>query len=116
MPTKPRENDDHMRQCAIWTARMLLAGVEKRGAGPRLADMDPDTRRLLGLRGRESDAAKVLTQVKQRLEALEPDKPARNGPLFINVNLLGDALGLSPVERDLLALAVMMASIDGVKE
>jgi SpoVK/Ycf46/Vps4 family AAA+-type ATPase len=116
MPTKPRQNDDHMRQCAIWTARMLLAGVEQRGSVTRLADMDPDTRRLLGLRGREGDAAKVLTQVKLRLEALEPDKPARNGALFLNVNLLGDALGLSPVERDLLALAVMMASIDGVKE
>ena len=116
MPTKPRDSDDHMRQCAIWTARMLLAGMEQRGPGSRLTDMDPDTRRILGLRGRETESTKVLTLVKQRLEALEPDKPARNGPLFVNVNLLGDALGLSPVERDLLALAVMMASIDGVKE
>ena len=108
--------NDHMRQCAIWTTRLVLAGVAHTARGQAaLEDIDPDTRRLVGFPLKAKTPVTVAA-LNTRLAALRPDKPARGGPLFQNVTLLGDALGLSTLERDLLALAVMMATTEGVNE
>ncbi len=109
--------NDHMRQCVIWTTRLVLAGVAHTARGAAvLEDIDPDTRRLVGFSTRAKSSALTVTALKTRLAALQPDKPARSGPLFQNVTMLGDALALSVVERDILALAVMMATTEGVNE
>ncbi len=108
---------DHSRQCAIWTTRLVLAAARHtRRSAELFADLDRDTRRLIGLPTKRGEAKPTLTLLTSKLAELEAEGPARHGPLFANVDRVGDALALSPVERDLLALAVMMATCEGVTE
>ncbi len=109
--------DSHTRQCAIWTTRLVLAGLAHHPRGPDALDtLDTETRRLVGLQHTPEHSPLTVAALQDRLAALEPDKSARGGALFANVTMLGDSLGLSKLERDLLALAVMMNTTEGVNE
>ena len=108
---------EHARKRALWMVRVLLAGLAHRQGPKPLEDLSLGAVALIGqLPRRLCQLAHPERPLRERLLRLEEAGPARGGPLFRNVGLLGDALGLDEVERDLLAMAAMVATDDAVSE
>lgn len=102
---------------ALWALRALDAGTLRafvQRSGPLL---DDDEARSLGFKKRVNlQSASTRQALARRRKALEAKPPRREGELFRNVDWLGDALGLVPVERELLILAVTMQRNELLKQ
>ncbi len=95
---------------ALWMLRLLVRGC---GLDSFAADEDWPEARVCAAIGVATDAAKQddLERWREvlatRLAKVEGMRRLRREPVFVNARLLGRALGLTPLEQQVLALVVM---------
>jgi transitional endoplasmic reticulum ATPase len=95
-------------QLAVWILRLLM-GV--RGLRPmKLAEIDEDVYAVAGIENpgrRGPDAGWARERCRLRLAKAICEPPDRSSPVFVNAALLGKCFGLSEMEQEILAFAVM---------
>src|SRR5262245_19190067 len=88
-----------------WALRLLAYGSARRAAAWRPRALSLATLDALGLC---RDSGKLtLKRIEKRLAAVQATGTSRACVLFENVTMLGAELGLSTLEQDLLAFAIL---------
>lgn len=120
--SRQRRRDPQPRgveQVVVWTLRALLHAVrETKNPGQVLARCD-DAMRLVGIDPvgfQEAKKPSTLRAVQRALARATAQPPARDDPVYRNVERLGSLLELKKVERELLAFAVKCTTVSGMTE
>lgn len=112
MQTIPFDDDaqaSHDDLVALWTLRLLDAGARKALADQGEPWIDENVARGLGFTKRMNLSAESTRQAfSRRRKRLEGKTLPREGDVFRNVDWLGHALALDPLECELLVLAVQI--------
>lgn len=109
--TSADEIEGHEGLLALWTLRALVKAGAWRHCVERRGAVGDDTLSLVGvpeLIHEELENKDALARLRRRLARIEKAPPVRRGPLLQNVQMLGEALGLSACEQELLAFVALL--------
>jgi SpoVK/Ycf46/Vps4 family AAA+-type ATPase len=114
-PDLSRLPDGPVPQTTVWALRLLLPrGHAERFLKERAYQADQSLK-ALGFEDLDADdlsPGELRGHVRSLLGAIEQVGVDRSHEAFENANLLGEALSLCPIERELLALAVLVPGTD----
>lgn len=107
--TGSRNLDDEYADLTDFYLLKLASRTTGSGSVTRFVAMQEAFLRLFGRSSTLNFTDEEMrTLMKLRLDEVETTPPAREGPLFDNVRLLGTSLALSSVEQDILAFRVLV--------
>jgi len=96
---------------SLWLNRLLLQELAPRGeVRPLLPKSETEGRKTKEEKARQ----KMVTRAQERLAVLENTELDRSAPMFRNVAEIGQRLGLSDLERELLELGVGVRLVHSV--